>query len=298
MRLLEPAFAMAVGLAAALAVAAPAAAPTRAASLSDYRGTGAWVDIYDARQLRQPEATVARLSAAGVRTLYLETANHRRSASVAIVHPAAVGRFLDAARAHGIRTIAWYLPGFRNVGVDLARSLAAIDFESPNGARFDGFALDMEATVVRSIARRNARLLELSRELRRAVGPRYALGAIVPDALSTSCRGCLWPGFPYHSVARLYDVFLPMAYSSARGRGARFVRAYAAANVAHVRQMTGRPGVPVHMIGGLADRLGRAEAAAFVDGARAAGAAGVSFYDVALSGPEVWAALARFSRRR
>jgi hypothetical protein len=275
--------------------AAPGTGPARGApplaSIEAYRGPGAWVSIYSRPQLRAPEATVARMAAAGVRTLYLETANHRRSPRVLIVHPAATGRFLDAAHAAGLRVIAWYLPGFDHLAADTARAQAALDFTSLAGERFDGFALDIEATVVGSIPRRNARLLELARRLRTAVGPTAALGAIVPDDLSTTC--CLWPGFPYAAVGRWFDVFLPMAYSTNRGRGATFVRRYTWANVQRVRVRTGRP---VHAIAGLANGLGAGEASAAVEGARAGGALGVSFYDFGLSGPEEASALRRWTR--
>jgi hypothetical protein len=283
---------VALSLAAQLAtVPAPAAAGP---SVAAYRGPGAWVDIYSRRELARPEGVVAGLAARGVRTLYLETANYRRSRSQVIVHPQANERFLDAAHARGMRVVAWYLPGLRDLDADFARALAAIEFETLAGERFDGFALDIESTVVHPIARRNAALLELSRNLRAAVGPAQALGAIVPDDLSTTCSGCLWPGFPYRAVGRLYDVFLPMAYSTFRRRGAASVGAYTRANVSRVRRLTGRAGAPVHPIGGLADGLDGREAAAVVAAARATRAVGVSFYHVGRSGPEEWTALQAF----
>jgi hypothetical protein len=279
------------GLLAGLMLAPAAQA---APSVEAYRGAGAWVDIYSRRELARPEAVVSRLAAQGVRTLYLETANYRRRRSQLIVHPAANERFITAAHARGLQVVAWYLPGLRDLDADYARAVAAIEFETAAGERFDGFALDIESTLVRSIAARNAALLALSRDLRRTVGPDYALGAIVPDDLSTTCRGCLWPGFPYRSVGAIYDAFLPMAYSTFRGRGSRFVGAYIRANVRRIRRLTGRPGAPVHPIGGLAGGLGRTEAAAVVGAARTTRAVGVSFYNVGVSGPEEWAALQAF----
>jgi hypothetical protein len=275
-----------------VALGAPAA--QAAPSIEAFRGPGAWVDIYSRRELARPEAVVARLAARGVRTLYLETANHRRRRSQLIVHPAATERFVDAAHAAGLRVVAWYLPGFADLEADYRRALAAIEFQTGAGERFDAFALDIESTLVRSIPRRNAALAALSRDIRAAVGPGYALGAIVPDSLSTTCRGCLWPGFPYRSVGGFYDVFLPMAYSTFRGQGAAFVGAYTRANIARIRRLSGRPGAPVHPIGGLADGLGLREAMAVVRAARAGRAVGVSFYHFGRSGPEEWAALRRF----
>jgi hypothetical protein len=263
-------------------------------SVDAYRGTGAWVDIYSRRELARPEAVVDRLAAEGVRTLYLETANYRRGPEQLIVHPRANERFIDAAHAKVIKVVAWYLAGLDDLEADLDRSLAAIEFETRRGERFDGFALDIESTVVHPISRRNARLLRLSRDIRAAVDRDYALGAILPDDLSTTCRGCLWPGFPYRSVGRLYDVFLPMAYSTVRGRGPAFVTRYIRNNVSRVRRLTGRPGAPVHPIGGLADDLSRREARAVVSAARGGRSVGVSFYHVGRSGPEEWDALRNF----
>src|SRR4051795_6767810 len=73
-----------------------------APSVTAYRGAGAWVDIYSRRELARPETVVASLASRGVKTLYLETANHRRRRSQLIVHPAADARFLDAAHAAGM----------------------------------------------------------------------------------------------------------------------------------------------------------------------------------------------------
>src|SRR3954469_2995295 len=138
-----------------------------APSVDAYRGAGAWVDIYSRREIARPEAVVSRLAAHGVRTLYLETANHRRSPSQLIVHRRADERFIDAAHARGIRVVAWYLPGLRDLRADLARSRAAIELTTRKGEAFDGFALDIESTLVTPIGRRNTGLLALSRQLRR-----------------------------------------------------------------------------------------------------------------------------------
>ena len=283
-------------LAGVLAVAAVGGAPAAdAASINAYRGAGAWVDIYSGGALGQPEAVVRRLAGAGVKTLYLETANYRRPRSVRIVWPAADRRFILAAHARGMRVVAWYLPSLGDLAADRERALAAIRFRTPDGQGFDGFALDIESNVVAGISARNAQLMTLSRQLRAAVGRGYALGAIIPDARSTAPSRSLWPGFPYRSLASLYDVFLPMAYSTYRVSGAFATYAYTRANVARIRLGTGRPGVPVHIIGGLADGLDAGEAKAVVSGARAAHALGVSFYNYGVTGAEEYSALRSLS---
>ncbi len=49
-----------------------------------------------------------------------------------------------------------------------------------------------------------------------------------------------WSSTPYRRLARLYDVFLPMAYSTMRGvRGRKATLAYLSATVAAVRSGTG-----------------------------------------------------------
>ena len=82
---------------------------------------------------------------------------------------------------------------------------------------------------------------------------------------------------------------LPMAYSSDRGHGRRFVYAYTLANVRFLRAVTHRP---VHLIAGVAGRLRPGEPEAAVLAARSGGAIGTSIYDVRTSGPREWRAIA------
>ena len=194
-----------------LAVPAGAAGPR---DTSAYQGLGTWVDIWDGAQWAKPEAAVARMRDLGVTTLYLETSNY--SQAVDLLRPAALGRFVDAAHANGLRIVAWYLPSFANVARDLRRSLAAVRFRSPKGEAFDSFALDIEAKVVPSAAKRSVRLLGLSRALRKAVGPDYPLGAIIPSPRGMQLNPKYWPRFPYAGLAKTYDVFMPMGYFTYR----------------------------------------------------------------------------------
>jgi hypothetical protein len=257
-----------------------------------YRGVGAWVDMYDPAELGNPWPVLVEMRERGVRTLYFETASWRVPGALDFKDQQAVDLFLDEAHAVGIKVVAWYLPGFDDLGTDLRRSRAVLDYETPDGhQRFDGFAVDIESQRIRSVRARNSAMLRYSRALRRYAGPSYALGAITPDLRSTTVSPGLWPGFPYRAAARYYDVFLPMAYSSYRGRGAAYVYPYGRSNAATVRALTGRP---VHLIGGLTDALSSADAAAFVRGARDGGAIGASFYDFAIGQEGAWRALSPF----
>ena len=283
--------AAAIALVALAASAAPSNAIARP-SKEAYRGAGTWIDIFDGRLLADPFTTVSDLSLRGIRTIYVETANFTNPRVGSLAFPVGVAALIDAAHANGIKVVAWYLPGFKNLNRDLRRSLDAIRFTTVAGGRFDSFALDIESDVVRSTSLRNRRAEILSSRIRRAVGKQYPLGAIVPDQRSTSVSlPSLWPRFPYRRLRPYYDVFLPMAYSSFRGKGASFVYGYTTANVQYARLMTGDPALPVHLIGGIADKLRASEDAAVVRAAREQGALGASFYKLRLSGDEEWQAL-------
>lgn len=278
-----------------LALSPPApAAPARPGVVA-YQGTGAWIDRYDYDGLEDPRLAVADMAAHGVKTLYLETASWKVPSRVDIIAPLQVADLIDAAHATGMKVVAWYLPGFVDLSADMRRIRAALGFRTIGGGTFDGFALDIEANAVNPVSRRNAALFRLTRMIRTAVGQNYALGAIVPDELSTAGSSGLWPHFPYATAARYYDVFLPMAYSSfGRARGASGVYRYTAANVRFVAAATGRP---VHVIGGITDAMTTSEQAAVARAARDAGAIGASLYKYQLYGDSSLAALSMFDHR-
>jgi hypothetical protein len=247
------------------------------------------VDIWDGTQWANPEAAVARMRDLGVTTLYLETSNY--SQAVDLLRPAALGRFVDAAHANGLRIVAWYLPSFANVARDLRRSLAAVRFRSPKGEAFDSFALDIEAKVVPSAAKRSVRLLGLSRALRKAVGPDYPLGAIIPAPRGMDLNPKYWPGFPYEGLAKSYDVFMTMGYFTYRTKTGAATRAYTEANAELLRARAGDEGLAVHLVGGLAGSATVGQVRAFAAAAAEEGALGASLYDYATTSAAQWRVL-------
>ena len=271
---------------AALALAAPASAQT---DLGAYSGLGTWIDIYQPQAWQAPEATAAQVAARGATTLYVETGNYRQRSD--LVRPAGLARLVEAAHAQGLEVVAWYLPSFRLPARDLRRSLAAIRFRTPDGDAFDAFALDIEASVVRSVPLRTARLLDLSRRIRAAVGPAYPLGAIIPSPVGMELKPHYWPGFPFGRLAGIYDVFLPMTYFSYRAHGPAAVLRYTTRSIAIIRRATGDPEVPVHVIGGLARGTSTAEARAFVQAATSCGTLGFSLYEFYGTSAAAWALL-------
>jgi hypothetical protein len=270
-------------------------ASTAAASVSvsssrraAYAGLGTWLDIYAKKAWRDPGREVAAMAREGVRTLYLQTGNYKQG--VDLVRPRAVGRFIEGAHTSGMRVVAWYLPSFANPGQDRRRALAAIRFLSPSGERFDGFALDIEATVVRRMRLRNRRLLQLSRQLRSAVGPAYPLGAITPSPVGMSPS--YWPNIPYRVLSHFYDTFLPMAYSTDRGvTGSRATFSYLSATIAAIRTRAGNPRLPIHLIGGLSGEMGARETAGFMRAVTNCATLGYSLYAFPTTRRDAWQAL-------
>ncbi len=255
-----------------------------------YAGLGTWLDIFAGPAWANPKREVATMARDGVRTLYLQTGNYSQRAD--LVRRGALGRFVDAAHAAGLRVVAWYLPSFTDPAQDARRSLAAIRFRTATGERFDSFALDIEAGLVRPVPLRNQRLLRLSARLRAAAGPRYALGAIIPSPVGLRRHPAYWPRFPFRSLARFYDVFLPMAYATDAGvRGSKATRAYNATDVAVIRKRTGDPHVPIHLIGGIAGSMGTGEIAGFMSAVAACSPLGYSLYEFPITSRAAWTAL-------
>src|SRR5439155_12678620 len=128
--------------------------------------------------------------------------------------------------------------------------------------------------------------------IRAAVGPRYALGAIIPSPRGLIRVPSYWPGFPYRQLPRYYDVILPMSYFTFHYQGAAVVARYIRDNVEIIRRAAGDPAIPVHVIGGIAGDMTDAEAAAFVRAAASEHVFGASLYEFAGTSAADWRILA------
>ena len=281
-------FLLAVTLSGLLIAPSAGASTASRPDLTAYAGVGTWLDIYAKKAWRHPETEVAAMAQDGAQTLYLQTGNYNQN--VDLVRPRALGRFIDAAHAAGLDVVAWYLPSFGRPRQDLRRALAAIRFRSASGERFDSFALDIEATMVRRLRLRDRRLLQLSARLRSAVRPGYPLGAITPSPIGMAPS--YWPGIPYRALTRSYDVFLPMSYSTMKGvRGSNATLAYLSATVAAIRRDTGNPLIPIHLIGGLGEAMGANDTAGFMQAVADCAPLGYSLYAFPTTRPAAWTAL-------
>jgi hypothetical protein len=274
-----------------LALCAHVALAARSAT-APFAGTGSWVSIYDTPAWRNPERVIDRLVEHRVHTLYLQTSNYRQD--VDVVKPAKLARFLDAADAAGIAVVGWYLPSLASPSRDLRRALAGARFRSPAGNGFDAFALDIEATKVRSFALRNRRAAAFARSVRGALGPSYPLGAITLAPVGNSPT--YWPNYPYREVAAAVDVVLPMTYFTARADGPANVSRYTAASLRIIRGQIGAS-FPLHPIGGEARHAPIGEVKAFLRTVAVSKTVGTSMWEYGEMTPAQWDALAAVAAR-
>lgn len=259
--------------------------------LAAYRGLGTWVDMYDKGPWADPEGAVLKMERKGVTTLFLQTANYAKPRRTPIFRPDRLARLLVAAHARGMKVVAWYLPSFRNMSKDWRRTIAALNFRTPDGQTFDSFGLDIESTKVEDIATRNQRLRTFSKRLRTEVGASYPLTAIVPDVHSG-----YWPSFPYAMVDRHYDAFLPMGYFSYRVRTFKGAYRDTRDNIRAIRQRTDDRGVKIHPIGGIAGHAGDAATRGYVRAVKDSGVLGGSYYDFPITTRAEWTILEGLGR--
>jgi len=266
------------------------APPLRAdPNIAPFQGMGVWIDIYDDAAWADPAAAVADMAEHGVHTLYLETSNFHRP--FPFVDKPGVAAFVDAAHEHGVDVVAWYLPGFIDVGLDAKRSKAAMRFRTDAGNGFDGFALDIEAPDVADAGVRTTRLLGLSDRLRTFAGEDYPLGGIVPSPRGIVVHEEYWPGFPYADLAAVYDVIMPMSYFTWHHPTGDSTHLYLTQNIRIIRREVGSDQVPIHVIGGIAQEASIAQAQAFVNVLRERGAIGGSYYTYTGVHGEEWSVL-------
>jgi len=267
------------------AASAPAAKQADAAVFS---GLGTWVDIYDGPVFAAPVQTAGRIAGRGVQTVWVETSND--SASTDVVRPVPLGRFVDALHADGVRVVAWYLPGHVEPALDVRRALAMLTFRTASGEAFDGIALDIESTKLKSVGLRSRRAAALARRVRKEAGDTPL--AIIPfNPRGLERRPKTWPRFPWVDLAAVSDAFAPMVYTSGL-TGFDATYGYVTRALRLLRVDTGNPDVPIHVIGGVADQQGPEELAGFAAAVSDDGnTIGVSLYDWQTTRPAAWPVL-------
>ncbi len=281
----------------------PAPKPARRVagpSLAAFRGLGAWVDLYDYEFVEAAPAVVD-MADHGVKTLYLQTGRWNKPAPDDhrnFQNYAAVARWLDAAHAAGLKVVGWYLPAYDDITRDVRRTTAIANYRTPSGESFDGLGIDVEYKgQMPSLAAWNKAVATHAKKVRAALGNRYAIAAIVPAPLAMEVRPENWVGFPWKSLAAVSNVFMPMAYWSFRDdcneNPEHCAYGYTKGNVQRVRALTGKPGVPVHVIGGVGDEISRDEVSDFVRAANTVNVYGGSLYDYQTTKDEYWPLLGK-----
>ena len=263
-----------------------AARTPRSSAVSARGSTSTTAPVYAA-----PERSAQRIAARDVKTVWVETAND--GASVDVVNPVQLGRLVDALHARGIRVVAWYLPGHVKPALDLRRSLAMLSFRTPEGGAFDGVALDIESTKLRNVGSSLAASGDARRgSFARPPATRRSRSSRSTRAGSSGARPT-WPRFPWAELAESADAFAPMVYTGGALKGFDATYGYVTRALRLLRANTGNPDVPIHVAGGVADRLGPEELAGFVAAvADDGGTIGVSLYDWMTTPPRAWKALA------
>ena len=280
-------------------VAATIAPATGRSDLTAYTGAGTWVDAFDFSPAHSKTgaptvtpADVDAMAAAGVRTLYIQSARPADPLAPGdLVEPGLLGQFLARAHGRGMRVVAWYLPQLSDLDADLRHVSASLEF-SAGGHRFDGFGLDIEWRAgVPDPATRSARLVELSRRIRAVAGERPVSAIVLPPVLTEVVNPAYWPGFPWTGIAPFYDAWLPMGYWTDRTRASGY-RDPVLSTVDNLRRLRGHVGdVPIHVIGGIGDTASAADYEAFARVCAEQGLLGCSVYDWDTSGAAPFAGL-------
>jgi hypothetical protein len=275
-------------------------APPVGRAVDAYAGYGTWVDVYDylpssgSGPMPVTPETMDEMAEQGVRTLYLQTAQYDATGAALLADRNLIAQILVRAHMAGMQVVGWYLPRFVDVEGDVAHLTAISEFEVL-GHRFDGVAVDIEWTNgVPDHAQRSERLVQLSEQLRDAVGD-DPLGAIVlPPVQIEVINPRKWPNFPWRELAPFYDVWLPMSYWTVRSpeSGYQDGLAYTGESVRRMRNNLDDPNAPVHAIGGIGDELTPQQADRFVDALTENDAIGGSIYDWATLDPAINSQLA------
>lgn len=265
--------------------------PTKIAKgLDAYRGLGVWVDLYDvgAGASFQP-SSVPDVAARGAQTIFLQVGRASGMAEKQVI-----GSILAAAHKSNLAVVAWYLPEFVDVNLDVTRVEQAYKFEY-EGQRFDGITIDIEdESHVPDPALRSARLIDFSKKVRSRLPADYPLGAcILPPAQIEIVSLNYWPNFPYKEIDPYYQVWQTMGYWTDRSKASNYRDAYQYTrdSVELLRTRLGRADVLVHPIGGQAAKVTKKDLLDFRRAVRDTYGIGLSIYDYATTNREHWEVL-------
>lgn len=260
-----------------------------------YRGLGTWVDAYDySREYhgRTAPNAVDDMAAQGVKTLYIQAAKDRNGGETGVLSPDLLGQFLERAHAKKMRVVGWYLPRFVDPNRDWAHVDAMLKFRS-HGHALDSVGIDIESTEMSDLKTRNDRLVALSTKLRQAAGSMAVSAIVIPPVVTDTINKNYWPQFPWARIKGSYDVWIPMAYYTMRGKQPEWRDAYTYTkeNARLLRNDLGDPNAVVHMAGGIGTDSTAKDYDGLVRGAKDSKSIGASSYDYAVTARSAWATL-------
>jgi hypothetical protein len=268
----------------------------RLPDLTIFKGLGTWVDLYDygTPSGLDPSTAVPAMHAQGIRTIYIETA--RYNSSSAFDFPTDIGNWVEAAHANGMKIVGWYLPTYGTYfNTDLSRTIAIATYRSPAGQGFDGLGIDIERKT--SAQPRDAWFSDIASHLARVrtgVTAAFPIGAIVIPPLAMDIYPASWTGFPWAAIGTSANMALPMGYWSYRTDCSTDPNhcpyGYSLGNINATRTRTG--GLPVHLIGGIADSVTLQGVKDFLRASHDAKAYGASLYDYRTTPSSYWSTLA------
>lgn len=248
-------------------------------------GTGMWLHEWEQSEGGSAGAVVDRAKATGLTHLFVQTGSTKKG----WIGDEVLSELLPATAGTGLSVIAWDFPKLIDPEDDARRLARAVLSTPPGAPRVAAVAPDVETASEGTHVTPHA-VLGYYRELRRQLPPDVAVLAAVP-----------WPSekrtssYPYAETAAHSDAFIPMAYWYNRAPGV-----VTETSMRWLAQF----GLPVMPVGqGYDGRLDApylppdpdpaASVQAFVDAARAGGAASISLWSWQTTGGPQWDVLAR-----
>jgi hypothetical protein len=245
---------------------------------------------YRLLQVSSPAYIVRAAVQQGLTTLYVEVASSRAG----FYGASGLAALLPVAHQAGVHVIAWIYPYLADIPGDVAMTVAAARYRAPSGDRPDGVLADLEENMREADVRAYS---QVTRALLRGNQP-MGIATFPPQ------QG---PGksYPFRTVARSWDVIVPMDYWHTQHRAYSEAESYdfVARSITLIRAASGNPRQAVAPLGQAynkwedgVDSPSAAEIRGAMRAARDGGAIGVSFFEWNHATPEQWGAIGAGAR--
>jgi hypothetical protein len=254
-------------------------------------GKGMWF-TYDVLRNTPVHHLVATARANGLSFLAPEVGTSRRGYWAG----GELDALLPAAHAAGLRVIPWVYTWLTDLPADLGLALAAAHHVGPSGDTVDGLGVDLEEGLDEAAVGPYGQLLRAS------LGSDILLIAITYQPQVASGRRT-----PFGALAESFNVIAPMSYWHGRNGRHTYQDAYSyvAESAQLVRERSGRPDIPIAVLGQTFDWFSRNgigpgnpaadEVRGALQAARDAGTLGIGFFNWYSTTPDEWEAIGGFA---